>query len=103
MKFFRVADAFYERRREGPPRFTQNRPGISVVALKKYSAAEKSKDQFYAKLSGSLDFRLLQQSQCELDHRPVVEWHTIFVFLNPTTLRGGPRWLKILRAQTMTG
>ena len=30
-KFFRAADAFYERRREGPYRFIQNRPGISVV------------------------------------------------------------------------
>src|SRR5258705_7969824 len=44
-KFFRAADAFYERRREGPYRFIQNRPGISVVALKSNTAAEKSKDQ----------------------------------------------------------
>ena len=44
-KFFRAADAFYERRREGPYRFIQNRPGISVVALKSSTAAEKSKDQ----------------------------------------------------------
>ena len=43
--FFRAADAFYERRREGPHRFIQNRPGISVVALKSNTAAEKSKDQ----------------------------------------------------------
>ena len=33
-KFFRAADAFYERRREGPYRFIQNRPRTSVVALK---------------------------------------------------------------------
>ena len=44
-KFFRAADAFYERRREGPYRFIQNRPRISVVALKSNTAAEKSKDQ----------------------------------------------------------
>jgi hypothetical protein len=44
-KFFRAADAFYERRREGPYRFIQNRPGISVVALKSNTAAQKSKDQ----------------------------------------------------------
>jgi hypothetical protein len=44
-KFFRAADAFYERRREGPYRFIQNRSGISVVALKSSTAAEKSKDQ----------------------------------------------------------
>jgi hypothetical protein len=34
-KFFRAADAFYERRREGPHRFIQNRPGISVVARRR--------------------------------------------------------------------
>jgi hypothetical protein len=44
-KFFRAADAFYERRREGPYCFIQNRSGISVVALKSSTAAEKSKDQ----------------------------------------------------------
>ncbi len=44
-KLFRAADAFYERRREGPYRFIQNRPRNSVVALKSNTAAEKSKDQ----------------------------------------------------------
>ena len=44
-KFFSAADTFYERRREGPYRFIQNRSGISVVALKSSTAAEKSKDQ----------------------------------------------------------
>ena len=44
-KFFRAADAFYERRREGPYRFIQNRPATSVVALKSDTGAEKSKDQ----------------------------------------------------------
>jgi hypothetical protein len=44
-KFFRAADAFYELRREGPYRFIQNRPEISVVALKSNTAAEKSKDR----------------------------------------------------------
>jgi hypothetical protein len=29
----------------GPYRYIQNRPGISVVALKRNTAAEKSKDQ----------------------------------------------------------
>jgi hypothetical protein len=43
--FFRAADAFYERRREGPYRYIQNRPGTSVVALKSNTGAEKSKDQ----------------------------------------------------------
>jgi hypothetical protein len=51
-KLFRAADAFYERRREGPYRFIQNRPGISVVALKSYTAAEKSKDQLSRDFSG---------------------------------------------------
>ena len=40
-----TADAFYERRCEGPYRLIPNRPGISVVALKSNTAAEKSKDQ----------------------------------------------------------
>jgi hypothetical protein len=44
-KFLRTADAFYERRREGPYRFIQNRPGTSIVALKSDTAAEESKDQ----------------------------------------------------------
>jgi hypothetical protein len=44
-KIFRAADAFYERRREGPYRFIQNRSRTSVVALKSDAAAEKSKDQ----------------------------------------------------------
>ena len=44
-KIFRAADAFCARRREGPHRFIQNRPGTSVVALKSDTAAEKSKDQ----------------------------------------------------------
>jgi hypothetical protein len=44
-KILRAADAFYARRREGPYRFIQNRPGTSIVALKSDTAAEKSKDQ----------------------------------------------------------
>jgi hypothetical protein len=44
-EFFRAADTFYERRREGPYRFIQNRSRTSVVALKGDAAAEKSKDQ----------------------------------------------------------
>jgi hypothetical protein len=44
-QFFRAADAFYARRREGPYRFVQNRPRTSVVPLKSDAAAEKSKDQ----------------------------------------------------------
>jgi len=45
MKISRAADVFYARRREGPCRFIQNRPGTSVVELKSDAAAEKSKDQ----------------------------------------------------------
>ena len=45
-KFFRAADAFYERRREGPYRFIQNRSGISVAALKSSTAAENPKINF---------------------------------------------------------
>jgi hypothetical protein len=44
-KILRAADALYVRQREGPYRFIQNRPRISVVALKSNTAAEKSKDQ----------------------------------------------------------
>jgi hypothetical protein len=51
-KFLRAADAFYERRREGPYRFIQNRPGTSVVALKSDTAAEKAKDQLSRDFSG---------------------------------------------------
>src|SRR5882762_11791548 len=51
-KFLRAADAFYERRREGPYRFIQNRPGTSIVALKSDTAAEKSKDQLSRDFSG---------------------------------------------------
>jgi hypothetical protein len=50
-KFFRAADAFRTRRREGPYRFIQNRSPTSVAALKTDAAAEKSKDQL------SRDFR----------------------------------------------
>jgi hypothetical protein len=42
--FFRTADAFHARRREGPYRFIQNRSRASVLALKGDAAAEKSKD-----------------------------------------------------------
>jgi hypothetical protein len=51
-KFLRAADAFYERRREGPYRFIQNRPGTSIVALKSDTAAEESKDQLSRDFSG---------------------------------------------------
>jgi hypothetical protein len=44
-KIFRAADAFYERRREGPYRFIQNRSRTSVAALRSDAAAEKSEDQ----------------------------------------------------------
>jgi hypothetical protein len=45
-KILRAADAFYARRREGPYRFTQNRPRSFVGALKSDAAAEKSKISF---------------------------------------------------------
>jgi hypothetical protein len=51
-KSLRAADAFYERRREGPYRFIQNRPGTSIVALKSDTATEKSKDQLSRDFSG---------------------------------------------------
>ena len=51
-KFLRAVDAFYERRREGPYRFIQNRPGTSIVALKSVTAAEESKDQLSRDFSG---------------------------------------------------
>jgi len=60
-KFFRAADAFYERRREGPYRFIQNRPGISVLALKSNTAAEKRKDQLSRDFPGRSIFDFLQQ------------------------------------------
>src|SRR5215216_2335515 len=46
------ADASYERRREGPYRFIQNRPGTSIGALKSDTAAEKPKDQLSRDFSG---------------------------------------------------
>ena len=51
-KFLRAADTFYERRREGPYRFIQNRPGTSIVALKSDTAADESKDQLSRDFSG---------------------------------------------------
>jgi hypothetical protein len=45
-KIPRAAEAFYARRCEGPYRFIQNRPRVSVVALKSDARAEKSKNQF---------------------------------------------------------
>ena len=44
-KILRAADALYARRREGPYRHIQNRPGTFVVALNSKTAAEKSKNQ----------------------------------------------------------
>jgi hypothetical protein len=43
--FFRAADAFYARRREGPYRFVQNRPRTFVAVLNSEAAAEKSKNR----------------------------------------------------------
>src|SRR6266478_9677832 len=40
-KFFSAADAFYERRYEGPHRFTQKRPRSFVWALRSTAAAEQ--------------------------------------------------------------
>ena len=50
MKFFRAADAFYERRSEGTTKST----GDFRSGVKKYSAAEKSKDQFSRDFPGCL-------------------------------------------------
>ena len=51
MKIFRTADAFRARQREGPHRFTKNRPRTCVATLKSVAAVEKSKNQL------SRDFR----------------------------------------------
>jgi hypothetical protein len=51
VKIFRTADAFRARQREGPHRFTKNRPRTCVAALKSVAAVEKSKNQL------SRDFR----------------------------------------------
>src|SRR3984893_9454341 len=40
-KFFRTADAFHARRREGPNRFAQTQPRIPVMVLKSRAAAER--------------------------------------------------------------
>jgi hypothetical protein len=50
--FFRAADAFYARRREGPYRFVQNRPRTFVAVLNSELAAEKSKNQLSRDFSG---------------------------------------------------
>src|SRR6266480_4172331 len=60
-EFFRAADAFYERRREGtisfhPKSTTDLRSGVE----KQHSGGEVQRSTF-ARFSGSLDFRLLQQ------------------------------------------
>jgi hypothetical protein len=44
-KFLRTADAFCTRRREGPHRSTQKRPGIFVLALWRFVAIETSKNR----------------------------------------------------------
>src|ERR1700721_2493270 len=44
-KILRTADALRARRREGPHRFTQNRPRSFVAALQNVTAEEKSKNQ----------------------------------------------------------
>ena len=51
-KFFRAADAFYARRREGPYRFVQDRPRTFVAALNSDAAAEKSKNQLSRDFKG---------------------------------------------------
>jgi hypothetical protein len=66
-KILRAADALYARQREGPYRFIQNRSRTSAVALKSDAAAENSKRSTFARFSGSLDFRLLQQYLPEAD------------------------------------
>ena len=43
--FFRTADAFRSRRREGPHRFAQKRPRIFVSALQSLAAVETSKNR----------------------------------------------------------
>ena len=78
-KLFRVADAYYGRRREGPYRFIQNRPGISVVALKSNTSAEKSKDQLSRDFSSRsiFDFynNIGQQETFRLAGQHYVPWN----------------------------
>lgn len=45
MKFFRTADAFRIRRREGPYRFTQKRSRTFVAPLQSVAAVQRSKNQ----------------------------------------------------------
>src|SRR5437899_2968812 len=64
-EFFRAADAFYERRREGtisfhPKSIRDLRSGVE----KQHSGGEVQRSTF-AGFSGSLDFRLLQQYPAE--------------------------------------
>ena len=61
-KFFRAADAFYARRREGPYRFIQNRPRTFVAALNSDAAAEKSKNQLSRDFSGRSIFDFCNSS-----------------------------------------
>jgi hypothetical protein len=44
-KFFRTADAFHARRREGPNRFAQTQPRIPVMVLKSRAAAERENNR----------------------------------------------------------
>src|SRR5437870_13253171 len=60
-KILRAADAFYARRREGPYRFIQNRSRTSVLAFEKRRSSREVQRSTFARFSGSLDFRLLQQ------------------------------------------
>jgi len=70
-KILRAADAFYARRREGPYRFHPNRSRTSVVAFEKRRSGREVQRSTFARFSGSLDFRLLQQYLPRADIAPV--------------------------------
>ena len=59
--FLETADAFYARRRGDHIVSIQNRSRTSVVAMKSYAEAKKSRDHLSRDFLGLFDFRLLQQ------------------------------------------
>jgi hypothetical protein len=67
--FLETADAFYARRRGDHIVSIQNRSWTSVVAMKSYAEAEKSRDHLSRDFLGLFDFRLLQQYPPETRHR----------------------------------
>jgi hypothetical protein len=65
--FLEIADAFYARRRGDQIVSIQNRSRTSVVAMKSYAEAEKSRDYLSRDFLGLFDFRPWQQYRHETD------------------------------------